>query len=99
MHTALQNPFQFAEVTPSSANSAGASSPQVLPCDAPASNFASPMTMEVIEEAPAVQPNPIAGATDFPRGFDPEKFFETIEPLPIFLEAPTEALKILARWA
>lgn len=39
----------------------------------------SPMTMEDIKARPAVQPNATAGATDFPRGFDPERFFEALQ--------------------
>lgn len=43
-------------------------------------------------------PAPDVTANSFPRGFDPERFAEDIEPLPIFLAPPIEALRILASY-
>jgi len=70
--------------------------------DPAADQFQSPMAMEVIEEAPAVPPNTIAGATDhiheifhFARKLaaddhrfvlDEAAFMDAIEPPPLFLQ-------------
>jgi len=97
--TALPNPWLSASaaVVMPVADQAAASSSQP-PGNAAANHFESPMTMEDIKARPAV-PQTSVGATEFPRGFDPERFFEAIEPMPLFLQAPREALEILARWA
>jgi hypothetical protein len=69
------------------------------------------MTMEDIKAQPAVGEPLTAGATDHihdreiplselaDRGFDVATFLEAIEPLPLFLQAPVDALAILARHA
>lgn len=47
--------------------------------------------------APSLSDPSVAAAGNFPRGFDPERFFEAIEPAPIFLQVPRAVADIFAR--
>lgn len=98
--TVLPNPFQFAgcaELMP--ANDAAVSAPTPS-CDTAAEFHESPLEREIAGDAAAG-----LGLTD---GSDPaaarfvldeSAFLEAIEPLPIFLQAPIEAMRLLARHA
>ena len=95
--TTLPNPWLSASaaVVMPVADQAAASSPHP-PGDAAANQ--SPMTMEDIKAQPAVGEPLTAGATDR-FVLDEFAFMEAIEPLPLFLQAPVDALAILARHA
>lgn len=47
--------------------------------------------------ASSPQDSPCDAAAEFPRGFDPQRFFEAIEDASI-LRAPREVVEILARF-
>jgi hypothetical protein len=47
--------------------------------------------------APSSSDPSVAAADNFPRGFDPVRFYEAIEPLPIFLQTPRDIADIFAR--
>jgi hypothetical protein len=47
--------------------------------------------------APRLTDPEVAAADNFPRGFDPLRFYEAIEPLPIFLQTPRDIADIFAR--
>ena len=94
--TTIPNPWLSASaaVVMPVADQAVASSPQ--PPGGAAANK-SPMAMEDIKARPAV-PQTSVGATDR-FVLDEFAFMEAIEPLPLFLQAPVDALAILARHA
>jgi hypothetical protein len=56
-----------------------------------------PVTGAQTAAAPRLSDPEDAAADNFVRGFDPQRFFEAIEPLPLFLQTPRDIADIFAR--
>jgi hypothetical protein len=96
--TSIPNPWLSASSTATEDIKA---CPAVQPnTTAGATDFNSPLEPAMAGDAAAglgLTDDPDPAAARFV--LDEDALFEAIEPLPIFLEAPIEALRILARWA